>query len=143
MKKIISIVVGLTATIFPSIALAQSTNYTFNQNIENVYISRAEMNQTSSEALVRLYGAIPTCANQYYLTGEIVVSYTNGNAWFRRSQGLSEDSEGLTGYIGYVHAEGYYGDPGNGNLNISVSSTCEFKGLNRPEDLLNPDWWRF
>lgn len=71
------------------------------------------------------------CANQYHIKHIVTAHFKgSGDGWFKRSgeiEGSSQEDKDLNMSL---TAEGYYGNPEEGNLSLSVSSECVYHGVN-------------
>jgi len=66
---------------------------------------------------------LPTCSSGAHTEGQVVVRYTNGDAYITRTYSVNRDNEGQR-----VNPEwfvwGYYGEPANGNVNVETQVSC-------------------
>lgn len=148
-------------TLFSSqlvMAQTQSANYTFNRQINQLWVGEALITYDPSVewypesddcgrdggsclavmpqpryGQTKLYLPVHTgkCPNQYHIKHTVVAHFQgSGDGWFKRELTIEgSDQEDKDITLNFT-ANGYYGEVESGNLNLSVASECIYHGVN-------------
>jgi hypothetical protein len=75
---------------------------------------------------------VGSCPNQYHIKHDVTLTFRGpGNGWFKRGGTLEGSNIEKQDTQLVFTAYGYYGNPGNGNVNIDVTGSCVYHGVNR------------
>jgi hypothetical protein len=136
--KILMFVSLLNAILFSYKAVAEGGigSFNFNQDIGGVLIKNVTVQQNSNFAQVTVFYVIPRCPNQYHPEGSIKIFYSNGKARITRTLPITAQIEGVNAHYPWFVA-GYYGNPTQGNVNVSAEVHCVYHGVNNRGE---PKW---
>jgi hypothetical protein len=80
-----------------------------------------------------------TCPNQNHIKHTIVAHFQGtGGGWFKREATVEGSDQENKDIDLQFTANGYYGEPKLGNLNLTVTSQCIYHGVNNRG---GPRWW--
>lgn len=136
--KVLMVTSFLNAVLFSYKAVAEGEIgiFNFNQNVGGVLIEKVTVQQSSDSALMTVFYGIPRCPNQYHTEGSIKIFYSNGEARITRTLPITAQIEGVNAHYTWSVA-GYYGNPTQGNVNVSAGVHCVYHGVNNRG---GPDW---
>ena len=147
----------LASAIISPIALAnEAETFSFQKNVGSVWVGDVSVEQgiisgTSPSASggyshwkaegtqITMNIRTPKCPNQFHTEGSVTVRYTNGEAKITRTfkiGSLQEDGNFTPSWT----VRGYYGNPTDGEVNVSSNVTCVHHG-NRDSAIPNPFGW--